>query len=120
VPCRPTVICQKGIVINVLTVIRMKVPEILCLSFLLSFLSSCIKSETTHEILQNSIVSIDTIETIYFKQVMARTDPQSLKDTIHRFREMYFAKLLSDSIVGVKGHWYMYVDDTLNVIYEDI
>ena len=98
----------------------MRVVEILCLFFILSFNNSCIKSETAHEILQKSITSIDTIGTIYFKQEMARTNPQSLNDTIHRFREMYFARLLSDSIVGVKGHWYLYIDDKINVIYEDI
>ena len=98
----------------------MRVVEILCLFFILSFNNSCIKRETAHEILQKSITSIDTIGTIYFKQEMARTNPQSLNDTIHRFREMYFARLLSDSIVGVKGHWYLYIDDKINVIYEDI
>jgi hypothetical protein len=33
---------------------------------------------------------------------------------------MYFKRLTSDSIVGVKGHWYMYVNDKENVIYEDV
>ena len=98
----------------------MRVVQFLLLLFALSFFNSCIKSETAHEILQTAINSIDTIETIYFKQEMARTNPQNANDTILRFREMYFARCLSDSIVGVKGHWYMYVDDKINVIYEDI
>ena len=98
----------------------MRVTKFLFLLFALSFFNSCIKSETAHEILQNAINSIDTIETIYFKQEMERTNPQSVNDTIQRFREMYFAKCLSDSIVGVKGHWFMYVDDKINVIYGDI
>jgi hypothetical protein len=33
---------------------------------------------------------------------------------------MYFKRLISDSIVGVKGHWYIYVNDKENIIYEDI
>jgi hypothetical protein len=33
---------------------------------------------------------------------------------------MYFERLISDSIVGVKGHWYMYVNDKEKIIYEDI
>jgi hypothetical protein len=33
---------------------------------------------------------------------------------------MYFKRLISDSIVGVKGHWYMYINDKENVIFEDI
>ena len=77
-------------------------------------------NKTASEILQQTINSIDTIETIYYKQDMARTNPKSLKDTIFRYREMYFKRLITDSIVGVKGHWYMYINDKLNVIYEDI
>jgi len=51
---------------------------------------------------------------------MDRTNPGSIKDTISRYREMYFKRLISDSIVGVKGHWYMYIHNKENVIYEDI
>ena len=81
---------------------------------------SCAVEETAFEILQNTIAAIDTIETIYFKQEMTRTNPQNLKDTISRYREMYFERLPDDSIVGVKGHWFMYVDDKINVLFEDI
>ena len=87
---------------------------------ILSLFNSCHVEETAQEILRNTIASIDTIETIYYKQEMARTNPQNLNDTIFRYREMYFERLLGDSIVGVKGHWFMYVDDKVNVIYEDI
>ena len=83
-------------------------------------LNACDKKETASEILQKSINTIDSIETIYFKQDMARTNPKDIKDTIHRHREMYFSRLLMDSVVGVKGHWYMYVNDKINVIYEDV
>ena len=81
---------------------------------------SCIKKETASELLKTTINTIDTIETIYYKQDMARTNPRNINDTIVRFREMYFKRLIADSIVGVKGHWYMYVNDKENVIYEDI
>ena len=87
---------------------------------LLITLNACNKKETASEILQKSINSIDTIETIYYKQDMLRSNPQNINDTIFRFREMYFKRLITDSIVGVKGHWYMYVNDKENVIYEDI
>ena len=83
-------------------------------------LASCNKKETAIELFQKTIKTIDTIETIYYKQDMARTNPRNIKDTIFRYREMYFKRLVSDSIVGVKGHWYMYIDDKENVIYEDI
>lgn len=81
---------------------------------------SCKKSETSIDIMTKTIHTIDTIGTIYYKQDMSRTNPQNTSETIKRYREMYFAKLISDSIVGVKGHWYMYVNDKENVIYEDI
>jgi len=72
------------------------------------------------EILKKTIENIDTISTLYYKQDMVRTNPRDIHNTIYRFREMYFKRLIQDSIVGVKGHWYMYVDDKVNVIYEDI
>lgn len=90
------------------------------LSIVLIVLTSCIKKETVFGILQKTINTIDTIETIYYKQDMARTNPRNPDDTIFRYREMYFKRLFSDSIVGVKGHWYMYINDKENVIFEDI
>ena len=83
-------------------------------------LSSCKKDETTIEILDKTIKSIDTIETIYYKQDMTRTNPRMVNDTIFRYREMYFKRLIQDSIVGVKGHWYFYGNDRKSVNYEDI
>ncbi|WP_430812089.1 MULTISPECIES: hypothetical protein [unclassified Carboxylicivirga] len=81
---------------------------------------SCNKRETAIDILSQTINTIDAIESIYYKQDMSRTNPRSANDTIQRYREMYFRRLTSDSIVGVKGHWYMYVNNKENVIYEDI
>jgi hypothetical protein len=86
----------------------------------LSVLTSCNEKETALEILQKTMNTIDTIETIYYKQEMSRSNPRNINDSIFRYREMYFKRLITDSIVGVKGHWYMYVNDKKNVIYEDI
>jgi len=83
-------------------------------------LTSCSNKETASEVLQKTITSIDNIESIYYKQDMARSNPRNISDTINRYREMYFKRLISDSIVGVKGHWYMYINDKENIIYEDI
>jgi hypothetical protein len=83
-------------------------------------LSSCEKNKTAFEILNKTIKSIDKIETIYYKQDMVRTNPRQVNDTIFRYREMYFKRLIQDSIVGVKGHWYFYSDDKNQVNYEDI
>lgn len=82
--------------------------------------NSCKEEETASEILQKTINSIDTIETIYYKQDMTRTNPRNVTDTIFLYREMYLKRLISDSIVGVKGHWYMYTNDKINISFEDI
>ena len=92
----------------------------LVLYIILVVLTSCNEQETASELLQKTINTIDTIETIYYKQDMSRSNPQNINDTISRYREMYFKRLITDSIVGVKGHWYMYINDKKNVIYEDI
>lgn len=98
----------------------MKRIGIIYLLTLLTVLTSCNENETASEILQKTINTIDTIETIYYKQDMTRSNPRNINDTIFRYREMYFKRFLSDSIVGVKGHWYMYINDKENIIYEDI
>ena len=98
----------------------MKKNNILYFFTVLIVLTSCNEKETASEILQKTINKIDTIETIYYKQDMSRSNPRNINDTIFRYREMYFKRLISDSIVGVKGHWYMYINDKENVIYEDI
>ena len=78
------------------------------------------KSESALDIVQKTINAIDTIETIYYKQDMLRSNPRNPSDSMFRFREMYFKRHITDSIVGLKGHWYMYVNDKENIIYEDI
>lgn len=92
------------------------------LLYLLLFiiLLSCNTQENATEIMQKAIKTIDNIETLSFKQDMWRSDPSNSTDSIFRYREMIFKRLRSDSIVGVKGHWYMYVNDKKNIIYEDI
>jgi len=97
-----------------------KKNSILYFLTVLIVLTSCNEKETASEILQKTMNTIDTIETIYYKQDMSRSNPQNINDSIFRYREIYFKRLITDSIVGVKGHWYMYVNDKENVIYEDI
>ncbi len=91
-----------------------------CFLIVLFVLTSCGKKETAMEILQGTIGSIDSIETIYYKQDMWRSSARNVSDTLFRYREMYFERLRSDSIVGNKGHWYMYADDKVKVSFEDI
>ncbi len=98
----------------------MKKNSVIYFLSILFVLTSCNDKETASEILQMTINTIDTIETIYYKQDMTRSNPRNINDIIFRYREMYFKRLISDSIVGVKGHWYMYINDKENIIYEDI
>ncbi len=90
------------------------------LAVLIFISSSCTQKLTAVDIVNKVITAVDTIETIYYKQDMLRSNPRQPEDTIFRHREMYFKRLIGDSLVGVKGHWYMYVNDTVNVIFEDI
>ena len=94
--------------------------RIIVLLIILIGFTSCNNRKTAIDVLHETIKTIDTIETIYYKQDMSRTNPRNTKDTIQRYREMYFKRLISDSIVGVKGHWYMYINDKENVIFEDV
>lgn len=97
-----------------------RITSIISLVLAVIVLSSCENKETAQEILSKTICSIDTIETIYYKQDMLRTNPRQPDDTIFRYREMYFKSLLSDSIVGVQGHWYLYSDGRHTLHYEDV
>ncbi len=87
---------------------------------LLILIFACERKESATEILRKTIESIDTIKTVQFKQQMRRSNPRNIKDTLVRYREMVFTRLISDSIVGVKGHWYMYLSDSIEAVYEDI
>jgi hypothetical protein len=61
---------------------------------------SCRSGGDVKTILQKTVTSIDTIESIHYTQVMTRTNPRDLQDTLYRFRKMYFSRLRGDSIVG--------------------
>ena len=100
----------------------MKIHKTICTALVIFFivLTSYNNKDTASEILHKTIDSIDTIKTVYYKQDMMRSNPRDSNDTIFRYREMYFKRLITDSIVGVKGHWYMYINDKENVIFEDI
>jgi hypothetical protein len=98
----------------------MKVIGIICFISTLIVFNSCKERETASEILQKAINTIDTIETIYYKQNVTRANSRNLNDTINTYREMYFKRLISDSIVGVKGHWYFYNNNKDRINFEDI
>jgi len=86
----------------------------------LFLLYACSSALSPDVIIKNTIASIDTLESVSYKQQMQRTNPNGSNDTIFRYRRMCFKRLIEDSIVGVKGHWWMYGNDTLTLYYEDI
>jgi len=117
----PNVPNKNNLIINAIrTDIIMKIIGFTLILISLILINSCKEKEIASKILQKTINTIDTIETIYYKQEMTRTNPRNVNDTIFRYREMYFKRLIPDSIVGVKGHWYMYTNDKINVSFEDI
>lgn len=83
-------------------------------------LISCTRKDNPAELLRLAISAIDAIGTISYRQEMIRTNPANSKETIVRYREMYFKRMIEDSIVGVKGHWDFYDEDRNKIIYEDI
>lgn len=92
----------------------------ICLLTTMILLNSCTKDETAFAILEKTIGTIDSLETIYFKQNVMRTNPRKRNDTLFTYREMYFKRFISDSIVGVQGHWYFYNSKKNKITFEDI
>ncbi len=98
----------------------MKVIRFIYIITILILFNSCKENKTASEILQKTINTVDTIEAIYYKQNVMRANPRNQNDTINTYREMYFKRLIGDSIVGVKGHWYFYNGDKNKIAFEDI
>jgi len=96
----------------------MKISKLYILIISIVLLISCTREDMPIDILQKTINTIDTVETVYYKQNLVRTNPRNLSEIISRYREMYFKKLADDTIVGAKGHWYFYKNGKF--ISEDI
>lgn len=99
---------------------KLKINRIFWVILFFAILLSCKKHEAAIDILKNTIHSIDTIETVSYKQHTMRSNTQHPDDTVYTYRKMYFKRLVSDSIVGVKGHWYFFNASKEGINYEDI
>lgn len=99
---------------------KLKINRIFWVILFFAVLLSCKKHEAAIDILKTTIHSIDTIETVSYKQHTMRSNPQHPDDTVYTYREMYFKRLVSDSIVGVKGRWYFFNASKERINYEDI
>lgn len=86
--------------------------------FLLLLLVSCSQEKKPTEIIQNTISSIDTITTIYYRQSQLRGNTENNKNVTQRERTFYYERIETDSIIGAKAHIYFF--DSTYIFLEDI
>lgn len=98
----------------------MKKPLLLVLLAVVLLFNLCTIDNSAERIILKVTQNIDTINNVYYKQNMVRTNPNNINQKISRYREMFFERLIPDSIVGVKGRWYFYDSSGTKVLYEDI
>ena len=86
--------------------------------FLLLLFVSCNQEKDPTEIIQNTISSIDTINTIYYRQTQLRGNTENIENLTQKERSFYYERLESDSIIGAKAHIYFF--DSTYIFLEDI
>jgi len=69
-------------------------------------------------VLQNTISSIDQINTIYYQQTQLRGNTKDIQSLVQKERTYYYERLLPDSIIGAKAHIYFF--DSTYAFHEDI
>ena len=90
-----------------------------CILSLLSLLFvSCNQEKDPIKIIQNTINSIDTINTIYYQQTQIRGNTENIENVAQKERTVCFLIVTSDSIIGAKAHIYFF--DSTYVFLEDI
>lgn len=91
----------------------------LCFLSLLSLLIvSCNQEKGSIKIIQNTINSIDTINTISYHQTQLIGNTENIEDVKQKERTFYYERLKPDSIIGAKAHIYFF--DSTYVFLEDI
>lgn len=86
--------------------------------FLLLFLVSCNLEYDPAKIIQNTISSIDTINTIFYRQTQFRGNTENIENITQKERTFYYERIESDSIIGAKAHIYYF--DSSYIFLEDI
>lgn len=86
--------------------------------FLLLLFVSCNQEKDPTEIIQNTISSIDTINTIYYRQTQLRGNTENVENITQKERTFFYERLESDSIIGAKAHIYFF--DSTYIFLEDI
>ena len=79
---------------------------------------SCNQESEPIKVIQNTIYSIDTINTIYYQQTQLRGNTGNIEDVRQKERTFYYERLKSDSIIGAKAH--IYFLDSTYIFLEDI
>jgi hypothetical protein len=77
---------------------------------------SCNKAIDPIKIIQNTISSIDTINTIYYQQTQLRGNTENIENVKQKERTFYYGRLKFDSIIGAKAH---FIDNPDNVYFTD-
>ncbi|MEN8225094.1 MAG: hypothetical protein ABFS05_07005 [Bacteroidota bacterium] len=85
---------------------------------LLVFITSCNKEIVPIEVMQKTISSIDTINTIHYQQTQFIGNTGNAENVAQKERSFYFERLKPDSIIGAKAHIYYY--DRSYIFLEDI
>ena len=79
---------------------------------------SCNQEKDPIKIIQNTINSIDTINTIYYQQKQIRGNTENIENVVQKERTFYYERLKTDSLIGAKAHIYFF--DSTYVFLEDI
>ncbi len=88
------------------------------LYLLLLLFASCNQEKKPIEIIKNTISSLDTINTIYYRQTQLRGNTDDFENITQKERIFYYKKLDYDSIIGAKAH--IYFLDSTYIFLEDI
>ena len=88
------------------------------LSLLLLSFVSCNQEEDPIKVIQNTINSIDTINTICYQQTQLIGNTENIENVKQKERTFYYERLKPDSIIGAKAHIYFF--DSTYVFLEDI
>ena len=92
--------------------------NIFLLSLLTFLIISCNQASGPIRIIQYTINSIDTINTISYNQSQSKGNSKNHENVKLTERAFYYERLISDSIIGAKAHIYFF--DTSYVFLEDI
>ena len=81
-------------------------------------LLSCNIEKDPIGIIEQTIKSIDTINTIYYQQTHFLGSSDNIENVVQKERTFYYERLKTDSLIGAKAHIYFF--DSTFIFLEDI